>query len=495
MNQAHTPVSTRSAEFERIILRLLAAGWNFASAALLFPVMTDSTTRRLALSVGSVLAADAALHLYWATGATWPAADPHSLSFAVLDTDVPFTPPVLLPLAALLLVAAGIVIARSRVHPQRRFAWLLQVGTVAVAIGLVLRGAVGLIWAIGIGVETGGPFVWLNRLVYTPLCLALFAATWAVARRGRPGRGWMRGFALGLSLLLTGVLAYLAFGYRPSAQLAYQPPAQAGERFVDTRLARFHYVQAGSGTPIVLLSPGAAWTYAWHPQLEALSREHTVYVVDLPGQGFTQLHEPDFAFDLPAMTGAIDTFLDAAGVQHAAFAGNSWSGGWALAYAQIHPQRVDRLVLLAPSGLAERDPLAWEALKIPLLGEAATNLSSGDRNLVRTSVRDLFVHSDLVTDEVVDAMWAPGTFPDNLRSMYLLERGLDWRVTQRALPRTRTRTLIIWGERDTVLPVTQAARFGALMPAATVHVLPQCGHALTLDCPDLVTRLMEEFLA
>jgi 4,5:9,10-diseco-3-hydroxy-5,9,17-trioxoandrosta-1(10),2-diene-4-oate hydrolase len=44
-------------------------------------------------------------------------------------------------------------------------------------------------------------------------------------------------------------------------------------------------------------------------------------------------------------------------------------------------------------------------------------------------VRDLFVHKELVTDEVIDAMWAPGTFHDNLRSIYLLERGLDWRVT------------------------------------------------------------------
>ena len=471
------------------------AGWNLAPKALLFPVMTDSTSRRLALIVGSVLAADAALHLYWATGATWPAADPHSLSFAVLNTDVPFTPPVLLPIAALLLVAAGIVIARSRVHPQRRFVGLLRAGTVAVAIGLALRGVVGLLWAIGIGVDTGGPFVWLNRLVYTPLCLALFAATWSVARRGRPDRGWLRGLALGLSLLLTGVLAYLAYGYRPVEQLAYRPPVQAGQRFVDTPVARFHYVQAGSGTPVVLLSPGAAWTYAWHPQVTALSREHTVYAVDLPGQGFTQLHERDFAFDLPAMTGAIDAFLDAVGVQRAALAGNSWSGGWALAYAQIHPERVDSLVLLAPSGLAERDPLTWEALKIPLLGEAATNLSSGDRGPVRASVRDLLVHSDLVTDEVVDAMWAPGTFRDNLRSMYLLERGLDWRVTQRALSQTRTPTLIIWGAGDTVLSVAQAARFDALMPAATVHVLSQCGHALTLDCPDAVAGLMERFLA
>jgi len=78
--------------------------------------MTDDSTRRLAVAVASVLALDAGLHLYWTTGATWPANDSRGLSMAVLNADVPFTPPVLLPLVALLLGAAGTVIARSRVN-------------------------------------------------------------------------------------------------------------------------------------------------------------------------------------------------------------------------------------------------------------------------------------------------------------------------------------------------------------------------------------------
>lgn len=55
-----------------------------------------------------------------------------------------------------------------------------------------------------------------------------------------------------------------------------------------------------------------------------------MYVVDLPGQGYTQLHDRHFDWDLAAMTGAIGTFMDAVGVPRAALAGNSWSGGWAL---------------------------------------------------------------------------------------------------------------------------------------------------------------------
>jgi 4,5:9,10-diseco-3-hydroxy-5,9,17-trioxoandrosta-1(10),2-diene-4-oate hydrolase len=164
-----------------------------------------------------------------------------------------------------------------------------------------------------------------------------------------------------------------------------------------------------------------------------------------------------------------------------------------LAYAQRHPERVSQLALLAPSGLDQPDVWSWEILKQPLIGEAPAKLGAG-RSMVEPAVRSLFVHQQLVTPQLVDAMWIPGTYRDNVRSMYALERGLDWSVTERALPSTRQPTLVLWGDHDTVLPVAQASRFGELLPNATVRVLVDCGHALTLDCADQVTPLLAAFL-
>jgi hypothetical protein len=80
-------------------------------------------------------------------------------------------------------------------------------------------------------------------------------------------------------LVVTGVL-YGAYVYRPAEARDYRPPAEwtAASRYVDTPLARFHYVQQGSGSPVVLLSPGAAWTFAWKEQIPVLAKGHTVYV-------------------------------------------------------------------------------------------------------------------------------------------------------------------------------------------------------------------------
>ncbi|MFE5913471.1 DUF3995 domain-containing protein [Streptomyces wedmorensis] len=142
---------------------------------MLYPPATTAPIRAAAL-VASVLTVDAVLHLYWTTGATWPAADDRSLSHAVLGTDVPFTPPILLPLVVLLLTAAAFVLAHSRQprHPLLRF------GTLAVAAGLSLRALAGIYWLFA--KETGTAFYWLNLMLYTPLCAVLTIAALRVAR-------------------------------------------------------------------------------------------------------------------------------------------------------------------------------------------------------------------------------------------------------------------------------------------------------------------------
>jgi 4,5:9,10-diseco-3-hydroxy-5,9,17-trioxoandrosta-1(10),2-diene-4-oate hydrolase len=430
-------------------------------------------SRRIVAGVHVLLAA---LHIYWATGLVWPASDARSLSQAVLGVQVSFAPQIVLPLAVLHLLLAFAVLRSDRSAVCR----LVVAG---LAAGLAFRAALGVAW-----VFTGGgtAFYWLNLLLYTPACIALCVADLRMLRMR-----WLKAAVVAGPVALVTAVALIAYVYQPAERP--HPSDSADSKYVDTPVARVHYLERGSGAPVVLLAPGASPAAAWDVELTALALDHTVYAVDLPGQGETRLHEEDFAFDLDAMTGALDQFLDALHLQNVVLGGNSWSGGWGLAYAQRHPERVSKLLLLAPSGLDEPDVLSWEALKRPLVGEAFAKLAA-NRSMVKSAVLGLFVHKDRVTPQLVDAMWIPGTYRDNVRSMYALERGLDWRVTERALPSTRQPALVLWGDHDTVLPVAQAARFGQLLPNATVQVLPGCGHALTVDCPDQVTALLAAFL-
>lgn len=306
----------------------------------------------------------------------------------------------------------------------------------------------------------------------------------------------MRIVRMVLAVLFAAVL-FAAYGYQPAeAGSGYHSPylRQMGSRYADTPLARFHYLREGDGDPVILLSPGAASVVGWKEQIDVLAREHTVYVVDLPGQGYTKLKDDGFHWDLTAMTGAIGTFMDAVGVRRAAMAGNSWSGGWALAFAQRHPERVSKLALLDATALDVRDTWSWEIMKYPVVGELLANLTGTGKDTYRSWASNVLVNQARVTPELVDELWAPATFRDNLRAMYLLERGLDWGETERAMPATRTPTLVVWGRQDTVVPAWHAGRIAALMPDARPYVLEGCGHAVQLDCPERVNELLLGFL-
>lgn len=135
--------------------------------------------------VATILAADGACHIYWATGARWPARTTESLSRAVLNVVVSFGPQITLPLAALLWTAAGLVVATSRGRGGR----VAAVGAAAVGVGLAIRGVAGLVWLTGLGAQVGSAFYWLNLFAYTPVCLALAPMALSVARGPRPGGG------------------------------------------------------------------------------------------------------------------------------------------------------------------------------------------------------------------------------------------------------------------------------------------------------------------
>ncbi|GAA2822156.1 hypothetical protein GCM10010441_53230 [Kitasatospora paracochleata] len=137
---------------------------------------------RTAAALAAVLAVDGAIHLYWATGSTWPATDSASLSRAVLNADVPFTPPVLVPLAAVLAAGAATLLARGGLLRLPLAPAAARWGTRAVAAGLSLRALAGLVWLTGLGAAPGSTFYLLNAVVYTPLCLAAATAAWRLAR-------------------------------------------------------------------------------------------------------------------------------------------------------------------------------------------------------------------------------------------------------------------------------------------------------------------------
>ncbi|MCX2946713.1 alpha/beta fold hydrolase [Lentzea sp. NEAU-D7] len=312
---------------------------------------------------------------------------------------------------------------------------------------------------------------------------------------GRPARRrrWPRWVA-GTIAVAVAALLFIAYAWQPSAVDGYRSPylSSVQSLYADTPVARFHYTRTGQGSPVVLIAGGAQWQHSYRDTIPALAEHHTVYAVDLPSQGYTEAAE-DFSYEIPAMADAIGTFLDAVGLRKASLVGHSWGGAWSLSFAERHPERVDRLVLMDSPGLDE-EPAAQTALfGVPVVGEAAVKLMR--RADFEKSLRSAFSHQERVTPEVVDETWAWLSAPQRRSAFVELVRSQDYGPLDRGLERITAATLVIWGQDDQWLPVSYAHEYGRRIPGAQVQVVPGAGHNVHEDDPARVNRLLVGFLA
>src|SRR5258708_14811590 len=111
------------------------------------------------------------------------------------------------------------------------------------------------------------------------------------------------------------------------------------------------YYDRGRGPALVLIHGMFGDHLDWEPVLEGLAERHRVIAVDLPG--FGESLKPDIDYDVCVFTLALAELLDRLGIERAVFAGNSFGGQIAMAFALEHPERVEKLVLITTGGLHE----------------------------------------------------------------------------------------------------------------------------------------------
>lgn len=296
-----------------------------------------------------------------------------------------------------------------------------------------------------------------------------------------------------IGLLLAAVLV-VAYVWQPPATASSSPYlARIRSRYAETSVARFHYTKTGRGSPVVLVAGGAQWIYSYRHTVPALAGHHTVYAVDLPGQGYTTVKRRRFDYGLDAMSGALGSFMDAVGLRKASIVGHSWGGSWSLYFAERHPERVDRLVLIDATGLDVPPSREWRLLEFPVIGELTGKLMTKDE--FAATLRGAFAHPDRVTPRVVDEDWAAWSRPENRRALWMSQRNLDYAVTERLMGDVHARTLVVWGRADRWDGSSEATELARRIPGAVATVLPGCGHNAHEDCPARVNPLIAGFLA
>ena len=226
---------------------------------------------------------------------------------------------------------------------------------------------------------------------------------------------------------------------------------------------------------------------SWEPVLEAGGG----IAVDLPGFGRTS-KRGDLDFTVPGYTAFLEEFLDHVGVERVRLVVHDW-GAAALGFAQAHPERIDRLVIidavpLLPGYRWHRIARIWRTWALGELFMGATTRAgfrwiSREANATPGPMPPAFIDS-------VYRHFDAGT----QRAILRLYRWADPDVLAAAGSRLRdiqAPALVIWGDEDPYIAPSFADAYAAALPNATVDHVAGAGHWPWFDRDDVVTRVVE----
>lgn len=175
--------------------------------------------------------------------------------------------------------------------------------------------------------------------------------------------------------------------------------------YVDVNGVRMHYVDEGTGDPILCLHGEPTWSYLYRKMIPLLSGQHRVVAPDMVGFGksdkYTELEDYSFSMHYDALVG----FIEALDLQNITAVVQDWGGLLGLTIAADHPDRFARLVIMntfLPAGIEPMGEafLRWQGFVNKV----------GKQMPVGRIVRSGMANPDSIPDEVINAYEAP--FPD-----------------------------------------------------------------------------------
>ena len=265
--------------------------------------------------------------------------------------------------------------------------------------------------------------------------------------------------------------------------------------FLFTRGARVHYSVTGRGDAVLLIQGVGAVGGAWRPQVEALSDRYRVITFDNRGIGASEI--TDGTLSIESMADDAVAILDAEGIARCHVVGHSMGGLIAAQIALTSPRRVRTLTLLCtfPDGRT-----ATRLTRGTVLGGLRTRI--GTRVMRRTAFLSLVLSRSLMQDSAARAEMAE-------RMAALFERDVadqpriitrQLRAMSRYDPRWRIRflssipTMVVSGAEDRIARPEYGRALAAAIPGSVYLELPRAGHAVPIEDPTLINRLLSDHM-
>lgn len=262
-----------------------------------------------------------------------------------------------------------------------------------------------------------------------------------------------------------------------------------------------HYRMEGPehGDPILLIHGLSASLHAWDDWTHELSKTHRVIRFDLPGFGFTDAANDQDVYNLnnDFLLTLIDQLLNHLDIKTIHIVGNSLGGLTALRYSLFKPDRVKTLNLISPVAYAQRLPFMLRMATAPVINKAFKYLVPGTLFMKRR-LEAIYGDPSRLTSEHIQRSIDLSTLKSNRNTLF--EAAIQLRRESKNhtfcsnLGSIKQPTLIMWGAKDTQIPVSFSSRLNSDIPNSQLSVYPSAGHVPMMELPKVTADDYKIFL-
>lgn len=257
----------------------------------------------------------------------------------------------------------------------------------------------------------------------------------------------------------------------------------------------------GRGPAILLLHGIAGSSRTWEQVIPLLARDHTVIAPDLVGHGSSS--KPPGDYSLGAQASTMRDLLAILEIERATVVGQSFGGGVAMQFSYQYPGNCERLVLVASGGLGREVSWLLRLLSVPGV-EFALPI------LFPAFVRDWgngmlrFLHKAGFRNARAVEMWRAYISLMERENRKAFSRTLGGVVDpggqsvtamDRLYLAARMPTLIVWGDRDNIIPVSHGYAAHAALPDSRLEIIEGAGHFPHVEEPVRFSEIVADFVS